>query len=158
MKSLSLLLILPFAVGVFADAKKDKGPGILNSGGQPAQYRVHCETSPSSPMDEHVYEAVDMVGKGRDKGCGQTNEMGSHCSTMVQSTGAVIALCSSGDRELWELTCADVANMARAVAEVCTSEQEGILRAGGYVYREEITWNGWERWPKTGWLEVSTKP
>ena len=143
-----LLALLPLAVGVLADTK---GPGIVLQGGEPVQFRVYCETSGASPLLHHIWEAADHVNP--DGECYQSNKVGSHCTKIEKSEGAIISICGP-DRKRYDIPCGDVETMARAVADHCGSPLEGGDRAGGYVYREYRTFTSWSPDPPA-WVEVT---
>lgn len=145
-----LLALLPLAIGVFAGPKTDVGEGLLPNPTAPTRYRIYCETTEGSPYLHHVLEAADLVA-GHNGQCRQQNLRGSHCTKIKQGEGGVISICSpDGERD--EIPCKDVADMARAVEANCRFAD----RAGGYVYREVITFTGWKRWPPSSWVEVTT--
>lgn len=148
----SLIALIPLAVSVLADGKDDKGQGILVNPTDPTRFRVYCETSSASPYLHHVNEAADMVSGRNSDSCVQKNRSKSHCTKLEEGEGGRVSICGP-DSSKYEIPCAEVAEMARAVGKHCLSNE----RARGYVYREEITFNWWDRSP-AAWVEVSTKP
>ena len=142
------LALLSLALGVVADTKEDKGDPIIVPGPEGYRFAVYCESSDASPFLHHVFDVAYKVDLPDD--CKQNNDAGSHCSTIKKNVGATVSICGEVD---FGFPCIDVTNMALAVAHECASPLKGGERAGGYVYREYVTWSGWGRDP--AWIEIA---
>lgn len=145
---LALALLPLAAIGVVADTKEDKGDPKIAPGPEGYRFAVYCESTDGSPFRHHVFEAADKVKSGGH--CEQNNDAESHCTTLEHSKGATVSICGKSD---FSIPCGDVKAMAQAVGDKCSTPLKGGERAGGYAYREYITWSGWGRDP--AWVEIA---
>lgn len=144
----SLLAALSLTACVLAGTKDDQGEGIVVNGGDTVQFRIYCETSGGSPLQHHVFDIADKVGGRPVDRCEKNNPVKSQCTKVEENKGARVSICGP-DSDSYAIDCPEVAEMTRALGDHCFSED----RAGGYVYREEVSFSGYDRWP-VAWVEV----
>lgn len=120
-------------------------------------YEVVCDRRGQPPLQHHVYEAADKIKANEEEEKSQrcvTNHKGG-CTKIEEGEGARISVCwgSGGVREILRgINCAELAQMARMVAEKCVKEE----RAGGRVYHVN-TFEGEPRGNVGGYAEISRK-
>lgn len=117
------------------------------------KFSVTCQSSDTSPLLHHVYEAADKIHTGPEANCHQSYLHPPYCTKLEDSDGARISICDS-DGEDVKISCRLIADMTRALADNCSNGVEGEERASGYIEEWKLTVDGWKKTP--AWIRIAT--